>query len=449
MNTSDGITVTRIEAVNVLKFDRFELDNPSKLTLIRGANNQGKTTVLRLLGLAVRGADGDAARVIHDGAAKGNVALSLSNGYTLRRSFTPKGEYFDILDEKGHKVPSPQKFVNDWLGEYRDFNPLAWLSMDPKEQVRVLLQAIDVRLTPEEFTSSTGLDAPFDVDFAQHGLMVLDALRAHYAEERKLGNRIADEKKKAAAVARRALPTEKPTITEEQRAEAVRVREAAHQARQGLETRALAASNHAAAVERIEREQQRHRDEFARDEAEVKELQQRIQRIRDRQAELVKTIAVLDGDLATLASSAPPTDEEKGAVNAQIKQANVLTTAIAAAERTLAQFADVERLEQEASDAAAAASIIDTTIKTLDTIVRASLMKKAALPVDNLTIEDGRILVNGHELQFLAESQRIRIAVAIARALRPALRVIVLDDAAPREAAAGREEAEGREGIPV
>lgn len=433
MNHENALTVSRLLAENVLKLEQFELRDIDKLTLIRGANNQGKTTVLRLLGLCVRGAD-DPAKVIHDGAKKATVEIGLTNGYQLARTFTPKGEYFKILDEQGHEVPSPQKFVNRWLGEYRDFNPLAWLSMPAKEQVRVLLQAIDVRLSPEEFQQATGHDAPFDIDFSQHGLLVLDALRSHYAEERKAENRLADQKKKAATDAMAALPQARPIISDERRRESEEALTAAQTARTSIEVRKAAASSHQAAVERVEAEKrreiitrQRLTDEIRDYQAQIEAIQQKMLRCEDLTRESYDRTEQLDCELSGLASSAPPTEEDFAAANELIRRANALTTSIAADEKILARFAAVERMEQEAADAAAQANITDSTIKILDTELRAALMAKAALPVDDLTIEDGRILVGGHELQYLAESQQIRIAIAIARALRPALRVIVLD----------------------
>lgn len=426
--STDPITITRLTAENVLKFEHFDLHNIEKLTVFRGANNQGKTTALRLLGLAVRGAD-DPAHVIHDGAKKATVSLGLSNGYTLRRSFTEKGQYFDLLDDRGHKVPSPQSYINNWLGEYRDFNPLAWLDMEPKEQIRILLQAIDVRLSPEEFRQATGLDAPPDVDFNGHGLMVLDTLRAYYAEERKICNRLADQKRKAAAEARAALPAERPTISDERRAEASRVKTRAQQTRESIEARKAAATSHTTAVDGLEKAKTRELDGIAEDDREITRLEAEIVRVRMRRQDRQNRIAEIESQKMALASSAPPTQEELDEANALIGHANLLAKSIATDEQVVARFVDVDRLEQETVDAASQASTIDQTIKVLDGDVRTALMAKASLPVDSLTVSDGQILVGGHELQYLAESQRIRIAVAIARALRPALRVIVLDGA--------------------
>lgn len=435
-----SLTITRIEAVNILLFEHFELKDPGKLTLVRGANNQGKTTVLRLLSLCVQGAT-DPGAVIHDGATKGAVQLGLSNGYSLRRSFTEKGQYFDLLDERGHRVPNPQKEINKIVGENRDFNPLAWIDLatsdsapDRLRATQILLRAIDVRLTPAEFTALTAQEPPLDVDFDGHGLLVLDALRERYAEERKEQKRIAERLLSAADTARATLPAARPAITDERRSAATEAMTAARTLKAQIETRKMASSNYAGSCDRIESAKQREREEVARVDLEVAEiereivrLQEKTQRRRDAQEAARQRIAQLDVDLATLSSSAPPTDAEVEEVNTTIRRANELAQSIAADEKVASRFDDVAQLDQQHNDAAVAASIIDATIKTVDGDLRTALMKKAALPVDSLEIREGRIFVGGHDIQYIAESQQIRIALAIARALKPALRVIVLD----------------------
>lgn len=421
-----SLTITKIAAENILKFEQFELDNPSKLTLYRGANNQGKTSALKLLSLCVKGTDNPKS-VIHDGAAKGNVSLGLSNGYTMRRSFTEKGTYFKLYDERGHEVPKPQEQIDRLLGEYRDFNPLAWLSMTAKDQIRVLLQAIDVRLTEAEFKAATGFEAPIGVDFEQHGLLVIDALAGHYLEERKIENRTADQKKKAAAEARAQLPAEKPVISQERREKASATLSEARSAMTQIEARRMASKQYASAV-------QLHRDAIKHDEDAIRELDAENNRLRaviakneERQQKLRSSQVAHEEEITKLATSAPPTAEEANAVQGQLSQAEAAIAGIAADERILRRFTDVENIEFEAVNATARASILGETIDAIRGTLRKQLLEKAKLPVKSLAIEDERIYIDGFELQHLAESQQIRVALSIARSLNPELKAIVLD----------------------
>lgn len=419
-----SLTITKITAENILKYEEFSLDTPAKLTLYRGANNQGKTSALKLLSLAFQGASNPRG-IIHDGADKGEIVIDFL-GFKLRRSFTEKGSYLKLTDSEGRIIPGPQTFLDNLIGEIH-FNPLAWLAMPSKEQVRLLLEAIDVRLTPEEFTAATATDAPFGVEFGRHGLLVLDDLRSHFAEERKIENRVADQKKKAAAEIRLALPAERPVITAERCEAAQRALREANASASSIEARRLAAKQHDSAVrnlhEAIEREQRDIRDS----EAEVTRLRQLISKNEERQLQAQTRIRQLEVDLADLSTSAPPSHDEASAVSARVAAAEIEVRRIADDERVISRFDDADNVAAEAISASERATKLDETIKAIDTTLRRQLLAKAQLPVGSLAIEDGKIYVDGHELQHIAESQQVRVALAIARALNPKLKVIVLD----------------------
>ena len=441
--TSSSLTVTRISAENILRYERFTLENPDKVTVFRGPNDVGKTTALRLLGMCVKGSNRtvDSREVVHDGAQKGAVVVDLSNGYKLRRSFTQKGEYLTVTDERGHDVPDAQTFLNGLIGEFRDFNPLAWLSLansdaadDRRNAVALLLHAVGVKLTAEEFKSATGLEPPAGIDFDQNGLVVISTLSAHYGEERKTEKRAAEQKKGAALEARATLPKERPVITAERRTAAETALTDARTAKAQIEARRLQQESHAAAVARLNGARQRETEDqkqIAGDkklvEEEIARLQQKLVKLDERYAHSVERERGFIIEIESLAASAPPTAEELETVNAAIRHANELSQSLIADEKIIAKFENVDVIEQEANDAAANASILDSTIKTINGDLRTQLLAKAQLPVEDLAIDGDRILVDGHPLQLIAESRQIRIALAIARFLSPKLKVIILD----------------------
>jgi len=434
-----SLTLTRISAENILKYEQFSLDEPKKLTLFRGPNDVGKTTALKLLSLAVTGAS-DPRSIIHDGADKGEIVLDFV-GFKLRRSFTEKGTYLKITDADGRTLPSPQQWLNDRIGEFRDFNPLAWLSLansdtpeDRRRAVAILLRAIDVRLTRAEFIAATGLEPPSEVSFDEHGLVVLEALREHFADERKSENKTADQKRKAAAEARAQLPSETPVITDSRRAEAQAAVNEAKSARAAIESRQLAAKEHGSAVDRIGAARKREDEERTRLQSEIDECEREIARLNDKiarrreqQRESIAREQALELELEGLAASAPPSAVEIENANALVRRANELTKAISDDEKVIARFAAVAATEEDANSAAARAAVIDGIISTIAGDLRAQLLAKAQLPVGALAVNGDRIFVDGHDLQHIAESRQIRVALAIARSLNPKLRVIVLD----------------------
>lgn len=420
---TDSLTITKIEAKNVLKFVDFEV-SPKKITIFRGANDQGKTTALRLAELALKGSTNP--HVIHQGAERGEITVEFSDGLRLRRSFTQTAQYAKVTDTDGRIIPSPQKFLDALLGEHQ-FNPIAWLELEPKEQIRVLLKAIHVRITPDEFTAATGYPAPKGIDYGRHGLEVLADLREYFATDRRVEGQTADRKKKAAAEARAGLPPTKPAVDPDHQRDAVAAVEAAQRKLGALEARQLAARDHDRAVERKKQEIARAQKEDERIEGEIGELQKRIARLREQQEQTRRTGAELAFELRTLSATAPPSDEEIAAANAEIDAARRVVASLDELERIADRFAEIEALDAEADQAAIQVSVLDAVLKTITHDLPRTLMAKASLPVGSLSIEGGKILIDGQDLQFQATSKQIEIALTIARALNPKLKVICVD----------------------
>ena len=93
--------LNRIEVVNVLGLARAEIDLPTAITLISGANMSGKSSIRDAISMAVLGQPcrvdkkKDLGELLHDGAKKGRIALSL--GEDAAASFTlPKGEHVGL-----------------------------------------------------------------------------------------------------------------------------------------------------------------------------------------------------------------------------------------------------------------------------------------------------------------------------------------------------------------
>lgn len=93
--------LNRIEIVNVLGLARAEIDLPTAITLISGNNMSGKSSIRDAISMAVLGQPSrvdkkkDLGELLHDGAKKGRIALSL--GDDAAASFTlPKGEHVGL-----------------------------------------------------------------------------------------------------------------------------------------------------------------------------------------------------------------------------------------------------------------------------------------------------------------------------------------------------------------
>lgn len=423
--TNGSLTITKIEAKNLLKFVDFSV-TPGKLTKFSGSNNQGKTSALRLAEIAMRGSTNP--HVIHQGAEKGEVIVEFSDETKLRRSFTGANQYVKITDEKGRVIPSPQKYLDTLLGEYREhqFNPIGWLDLAPKEQIRLLLNAIHVSVTPEEISAAIGFPAP-SLDYFRHGLEVLAEVREHFAAERRAENVTVERLRSEVTALTAKLPAERPAVTNETWEAAITRTAEARNARAKVDALALAANEHAKAVTRIDQAIDREKKDVSRIEQKIAELHAEIEKLVAQKAQYELRIEALARDYGELAGSTPPSPEEIVAAAALVSEAVAAERALSELDRVAAEFDRIAVLESNAVTHSVTASALDAAVKTLSNEMPRLLMAKAQLPVDSLTIDGERILIDGTDLQYQSTSKQIEISLAIARALNPKLRVICID----------------------
>lgn len=79
--------------------------------------------------------------------------------------------------------------------------------------------------------------------------------------------------------------------------------------------------------------------------------------------------------------------------------------------------------EEAKLDADKAQSSIDSIAER-----KAELIKKAKMPIENLTIEEGQVYVNGIPFEQLSTSEQIRLSFSVAMAINPELKVIRITD---------------------
>jgi len=136
----DGFRIVSVEAKDFHRLSVARVEHiPGKgLVTIVGKNASGKTSLLRAIMAALGGGGAIRPDAIRKGADRGQVKLELENGYTIIRKFSesnPKGS-LTVMDKHGGK--HNQGKVNEWLGA-RSFDPLSFFSLKPAAQRDVLL----------------------------------------------------------------------------------------------------------------------------------------------------------------------------------------------------------------------------------------------------------------------------------------------------------------------
>src|SRR5688572_11238296 len=137
--------IINLKAENIKKLVAVDITPTGSVVKITGRNGQGKTSVLDAVWWALGGTDNIQAQPIRQGEKKARVELDLGD-MIVTRTFTESGTSLTITNKEGLKFPSPQTTLDNLLGRLT-FDPLEFMSMDPKKQLETLQQLTGVDLS--------------------------------------------------------------------------------------------------------------------------------------------------------------------------------------------------------------------------------------------------------------------------------------------------------------
>jgi len=165
---SDTIDVTRIHIENVFGITELEFD-PDGVSVIRGDNETGKTSVLRAISLLLGGGhDPDALRKSSD---SGEVRFELEDGTEVWASLTENGTYYNI---EGRDDVTARQLL-DQLQDEISVNPISIVQARPKDRGQILLEAMPMTVDQDSFHDALRpLDGdwpgfPFDAEALHSG----------------------------------------------------------------------------------------------------------------------------------------------------------------------------------------------------------------------------------------------------------------------------------------
>jgi len=176
-----SVEITNIKGIEHLKFE------VGTLTVIRGANGTGKSSVLDAISAVFEG--GHSPDLISSGKDRGFVLITLTNGTTILKTITEKRSTVDIITADGLKVPKPAAFL-ERLATGFSFDPIAFLNADPKKRAQFLLEAMPIVFARDEVGKITGNPPSKDLDmdgFAQLRTAIYDKRRDANVLQRDIG----------------------------------------------------------------------------------------------------------------------------------------------------------------------------------------------------------------------------------------------------------------------
>ena len=379
--------IIRLEAENFKRLRAVSITPEGNVITITGKNEQGKSSVLDSIWVALGGVQAMPKKPVRAGASDGHVTLDLG-AYKVTRKFKIKddGDYTTSLvieNAEGMRAKSPQTLLDELVGKMT-MDPMAFARMTPKEQfdsLKVLVPGLDL----------DDIRAKDEADY----------------ERRTVENRRAKEATAQAA----AIGAKNGKV---QRVETSDLMEKLASASEVNADIAARRQRRQAA----EKEVADSRETIARNVAEIEKAHARIDELTASNNQLENRASNLQKRLQEAGELPPMVDTAE--LTKAISEANAANAEAEKQERRDALLADAARHE-ETSKALTAAMEARAEHKR-------AMIAAAKFPVEGLSLGEEEVLIDGFPFAQAAASKKIRTSMAIAMAANPTIRVIRIMD---------------------
>lgn len=367
----DKVTIASLELENVKRVRAVSFDPaPAGLTLLGGKNRQGKTSVLDAICYALGGESYRPSDLQNrDGVATARMDITLSNGLRVVRD--GKNAALKVTDPAGRKAG--QTLLNSFIEELA-LNLPKFLNSNSKDKAKTLLRILGI----------------------EDQLAALEQEERKLTDERLLAGREADRKAKYADE----LP-EYPEAPDEPLSGADMSRKL--QAALSVNAENEAKRRQAVAIAHDLNNQQAVCDQLRAELARAEKVMQKLSN--DLKAAKEAATDLKDVDTSTL--------------DAELEQIDVINNKV----RT-------NQEKSRAKDEAEQAKAIYTALNNKVADVRKrrdDLLASVELPLPGLSVEAGELIYNGSKWDCMSGMEKIRVATAIVRKLKPSCGFILLD----------------------
>jgi len=155
-----------------MKFSRWKSGKLSKLNIITGTNEVGKSTILRAIteGLTRGGVPPEHITIGED---KAKVAIEIDGQFLIESTATAKGSYRKITDN-GKPVSAPQQFLDRILGRMGSVNPVDILTANTADRREMILAALPLELPADAIDKA--VPNGVNVDYVKEPLAVISRM---------------------------------------------------------------------------------------------------------------------------------------------------------------------------------------------------------------------------------------------------------------------------------
>lgn len=358
--------IVRLESTNYKRLKAVEIapGPDGNLVIVAGKNGQGKSSILDSITAALGGVN---AKTTPKPIRDGEEKAQIvleTEDLIVTRKFTASGSTLTVKSPEGAVYPKGQAKLDDLLGKL-SLDPLAFTQLSDRDQLATLLDLVDLPFSPDDLAAERKQAFDQRADVGRQG--------------KALGDAKIDE----------SLPTEETSASE--------------------------------IIGKI-----REVENAARDRA---EYESGVTLAADTVADLREQIAQLKADLAnwestletrTKARDALPPAVDTGPLEEQLATVEQTNAAVRANNAEIAKADLIRALREE----------YGTLTKSIEALDRrkADGLAAATFPVDGLGFDENGVTYQGVPFKQASSAEQLRVSLAMAIALNPALRVIRIAD---------------------
>ncbi len=388
--------VLQLTAENFKNLKVVQIRRPDGAVILTGKNEAGKSAVLDSLFVTLTGEKLE--KPIRDGEKRAEINVDLGD-YRVRRIFTAKGDRLEVVNKDGAVFPSPQALLDKILGNL-SFDPLHFSSMKPKEQKELLAELVDL-------------------DF-----VALNKEREQLYNERTIKNREikGGDPGKTRPDPFAPLPLES-LVGSMKVPEPGTPREEISMAGELEKVQAL--EKKVAIFQEYERSRCAYSDGRAAAEKGIHDLEEEI-------SDLERTIGLkrnlIKAGQDTIAAAQNVLDNMVAPEVVSQKQIEAARQALLDADeknKTIRAAVEYDKKTAQLEEAKASVARLEDRMMKID-LEKQEKIKAATFPIDGLALDDEKVTFKGIPLKQISTGAQIRVSTAIAMALNPMLRVILI-----------------------
>ena len=386
-----------LEAENFKRIRAVNLALNGDHLILGGENESGKSSILDAIWVALGGPDVmkdlHISKPIREGETSACITLNLGDLIVTRNWTSDEKSYLKVRTADGANYTSPQGMLNTLMGPL--FDPLEFSRIKGAEQKGILLSLVDIGIDLDKWQDERNMvyaertDVNRELTRLNNTLKSIPEIEAPDAEIAS-SDVLADM-------------NQAQQVKEANDRQRMAVNEAERSAR-------IAEMNVIQDSKKIESIQEH-----------IASLQRDLKELTSGQAEEQSKAKTLKEEYSKLSESvAALVDPDMSIFQTRLSEVESINAKVRAKKQRQSLVADRDRVETETK-------ALTSKLEALDS-QKSNAIKSAIFPIDGLGFDDSGVTFNGIPFGQCSSEERIRIAMSIAMAMNPTLKVIRISD---------------------